>query len=1713
MKYPKRIGTWLIVAALTIPSVVFSETFSNLFIPSITPIDESTEIEPPPNTTRNLPNIIVHETFENNAVGWEFANSHTNKWWVGFPSALRAENEPNHGLYLSNIEGQFSYTRETRAVSHVYKTIQLPANINDITVSFDWFCEGYVDTDWMLMIEEPMDYMRVWIVPSSYTPQADQAITVANSGGINLNNNRYVSNWNLLHENLTINLGDLAGEEIKFVFEWTNGIVGWPMRPAAIRNLKIDAIPCRPVTQFPFVETFSPTSTTRTCWTITNQNEDNRSWLFKQDHTRNEEDERITTDVVSLYTLGTEGANDDWLISPQINLNGNQRLKYTYKVTDANLPNAMSVKLATAGTNPTNFTHTLVASRLYNNTDFREDVIELRDPQGNLYSGAVHIGWHVPQQDTEGKEIMITNVIIEDIPLCSPPTSFSVTSSFIQWDTTPHAEHWEIVIQPLNTGIPTTSGINCSEPKYNIEHLTPNTAFEYYVRTSCITSAGQSIVSDWQGPNHLRTPMIPVVLPFIDNFENTQDYGIINDSINKWTIGNVVNHGGNNALYITGYSEDYNSYATTIKQASHLYKDFIVPATVQDLLVTFDWRNMGERETDFFTVWLTPTSFTPTKGRKIQPLTSEFIQLDANAFSNSSDFQSAELLRNIQSLAGQNLRLIFEWVNNHRNGIQPPAAIDNLKIKATHCARPDNVQHSTITQETVSLSWTNATDIDLYDLYISTSPTPPADNTAATHSQITNPYRVTNLESNTRYYVWVRSSCSNTNKSFWIEGGNFITQQQPATLPLNDGFEARLNWSTDIKAINQWYKGNATANNSRHAIYISSNEGITNEYHVEKAAVAHIYRDIVIPTDVAELTISYDWKNKGEISRNNPKDYFRLLQIPIDSIPQSNSKIENNSIIATVGRTLHVNSTGWETTHTTLDVQEFQGQTIRLVFEWINDDKQGVQTPAAIDNFNVQASTCLSVKNLQANRVRHTENVRLTWTPQGGETKWEVYTIEQGAPAPTGTTRGIIVEHTPTLLLENVEAGQYFEYYIRAICEGETNASLWTGPAKFSYFIPPMCVDLEGGISDMPVSENNTYIICEQGPVTKQLEARYTPIKTTDDYVVESIDYAPPFPFFGGDLIDLTQDDYWSPTIDLGFNFCFYGNTYDKVLIGANGMITFSIAGEVENGRYAPESHTPWSFNQNIPFNPEGNRGPFVNTIFGVMQDLAPNYSPEDYSVNYQVLGTFPCRALVFNIYHMGLFFNSYNPSDIEGSTQTSQIVLYEGTNIIEVYVKNRPIAEDLGWGAHNGSRGLLGIQNEDGTRAHYPGMYPNDTIYRNTGAWTATNEAWRFTPNGEVAVDFKWYKNGEIYAEEEVINVEITESTNYTAKAIYKACEGNELVIERVFNFLKQDFNLEDISDLHLCNSKGKSTHIEVETLRNHVLSHLTNFNPEAFTIEFYKDEDLTQIVKGSIPLQANQRFYVKLNHIITSCFQVKSFEAIRIPALSITALSDITACEQIVLPNLKEGEGYFTQTSGQGKSYQAGTTYDITGKSTLYIYKKNQQGCEAETSFNITLYPTITANTIENQFINCDDFFILPELSEGNKYFTLPNGQGEELFPGKEIIEPTTLYIYAQNGTKQAFCYDETSFTINFENCNIPKGISPNGDGLNDSFDLSNHGIAKIQIFNRNGIEVYSHGLGYKKQWMGQDKSGNKLPAGTYYYILISHGKQRTGWVQINY
>ncbi|RAJ11209.1 gliding motility-associated C-terminal domain-containing protein, partial [Olleya aquimaris] len=89
---------------------------------------------------------------------------------------------------------------------------------------------------------------------------------------------------------------------------------------------------------------------------------------------------------------------------------------------------------------------------------------------------------------------------------------------------------------------------------------------------------------------------------------------------------------------------------------------------------------------------------------------------------------------------------------------------------------------------------------------------------------------------------------------------------------------------------------------------------------------------------------------------------------------------------------------------------------------------------------------------------------------------------------------------------------------------------------------------------------------------------------------------------------------------------------------------------------------------------------------------------------------------------------------------------------------------------------------------------------------------------------------------------------------------------------------------------------------------------------------------------------------------------------------------------------------------------------------------------------------------------------------------------------------------------------FVSELETCVIPQGISPNGDGFNDNFDLSSYDVQLLEIYNRNGRLVYSK-ENYSMEWEGQSNDGEMLPVGTYYYVMKYQGtKTKAAWVYIN-
>lgn len=275
---------------------------------------------------------------------------------------------------------------------------------------------------------------------------------------------------------------------------------------------------------------------------------------------------------------------------------------------------------------------------------------------------------------------------------------------------------------------------------------------------------------------------------------------------------------------------------------------------------------------------------------------------------------------------------------------------------------------------------------------------------------------------------------------------------------------------------------------------------------------------------------------------------------------------------------------------------------------------------------------------------------------------------------------------------------------------------------------------------------------CTDTSTCVDLEATYLDLGSTTSYIVEPIAYNPPYAFNGlANPVSVNTDDVWSPIVNLPFDFCFYGTTYNQCLIGSNGVITFDTTNNTAGGT------CDWFFDANLPI--AGDTALIENSIFGVFHDIDPEVGGE---VGWQLITlSTGCRALVASWYNVPLYGDN-------SQFYTGMMVLYENSNVIEVYIQNKPNDPD-DW---NDNNAIVGIQNADGTLASVaPGRNGLDTD------WTATNEAWRFVPNGTSIASLTWYEgsgtSGPVLGTTDVLNVCPTATTTYTAEITYTLCDG----------------------------------------------------------------------------------------------------------------------------------------------------------------------------------------------------------------------------------------------------------------------------------------------------------------------------------------------------
>lgn len=268
------------------------------------------------------------------------------------------------------------------------------------------------------------------------------------------------------------------------------------------------------------------------------------------------------------------------------------------------------------------------------------------------------------------------------------------------------------------------------------------------------------------------------------------------------------------------------------------------------------------------------------------------------------------------------------------------------------------------------------------------------------------------------------------------------------------------------------------------------------------------------------------------------------------------------------------------------------------------------------------------------------------------------------------------------------------------------------------------------------------------------------------------------------------------------------------------------------------------------------------------------------------------------------------------------------------------------------------------------------------------------------------------------------------------------------------------------------------------------------------------------------------------TKTVQVKVSTA---PQINTSSQVFVHSTSEVVVLDASSSTGNslkFNWSSTQSGMIVSGAQTDkpqIKGIGKYYLQVTDRFGCTDLDSIVVGLYIQVNAvnDTAEILINKAVDINVMAnDMPKGKlnpstvRIVTAPKN-GMATIVGDSLVSylPNQYYVGSDN-----FVYSICDF---YQNCDqatvlvlindnaffVPQAFSPNGDGINDKFEIK--GIAKyktvdVTIFNRWGNMVYqskNYGEGQGKDgfWNGTAKSGGgPVPNGTYFYVIKLDGKE---------
>ena len=406
-------------------------------------------------------------------------------------------------------------------------------------------------------------------------------------------------------------------------------------------------------------------------------------------------------------TVSSPRYYSEWLISPMLNLTGNERLNFNLKQPYTDMPVKFEVRVFDASSGDMTSAADTSSFELLESIELFTASSSYMPYELGLgqYNGPVRIAFAVREQSDYFNIDDVSVSLMSECPdmynvSVTPISSTSVNVHFSTSNGTNNG--WVVAYGQADTVTnfnPATatqiSVASASSVPVLIDNLTTGQNYFFAVKHNCSTAMYSTPVS-------IVVPSV-LPLPYNQNFDNTTtasadfttSWSSSTGSENRWYIGTAVNNttdasgsltdGG--AMYISkdgGVSNEYNNNGANIEAFSTAIIGF---GAGNSFSLDFDWRAVGESNSsgtsqyDYLRVYMIPASM-------------DIVLSDAFAITPKLNAQSTwqhESVTLSADYANTVQKLVFYWKNDGSDGTNPPAAVDNITMLSSNCGLIEQV--------------------------------------------------------------------------------------------------------------------------------------------------------------------------------------------------------------------------------------------------------------------------------------------------------------------------------------------------------------------------------------------------------------------------------------------------------------------------------------------------------------------------------------------------------------------------------------------------------------------------------------------------------------------------------------------------------------------------------------------------------------------------------------------------------------------------------------------------------------------------------------------------------------------------------------------------------------------------------------------------------------------------------------------------------------